>query len=465
MNTSAVPRFLSQSECSDWLTCHLRAWTRWVLGYRAPDDDGPAQRVGSIGHVLLREMVSDAWHGRAQRLHSLPMTAAVQAEAAKRRWSESIDLAAEHAQAIPGARAIWDALDLDHAQVMPDLYSADPATRGGALSEKRIAVPWKALRDGHDRGDDDVMAGINMCSCPAVHSHFAGIEGTPDLVMMPHGAGGPVVVVDYKFRQKPDLGGALVDPLETVPNRQAAWYLILLRAAGLQSAGGFEFWQANAYAGRRLVADDFVRIAQGGGTSQAEDALILQSGLPTRDAGRIGECGMTSADEWAEAHRILTNLRHDRAMADWRAAPPPPVGSRAKPRPPPERLTAAEQEGATRFISDLRARPDVVIRKVPADPEVCRELVRDMIVAVDGPLGQALRGLTPARNLQDHARSNCVRPYGCPIQSPCRASIGTWNVRRTLQDLAEQGALARDLERGAAPLGSMPALATSGCAS
>lgn len=451
MNPPPKLLYLSQTEANGWAGCHLQAWTRHVLGYRPPDDENVAQRTGNIGHAIVHERLLAAWYDRAP-----DDAAGVARETAKRRWT--CDVSDEAERAAHGADALWrdPELNLAGAAILPDLYSTnapDKGGLGGPFAECRVTVPWTYVALAYADADHDRFPFI--ADCPAVARRYAGMEGTPDLVMMPHGAGGPVVVVDYKFRQKPDLGGLIDDRAETIPNRQAAWYLVLLRAAGLRAAAGFEFWQANAFAGRRLTAEDFVRVAQGGALDAAEAGLVISSGLPTRDLDRIGQVGMVSADEWAEAHRILANIRHDRRMAEWRSTP---TGTGASKRrtasAPPEMHTAAEFAGMQRFIADLRALPEVVVRKVPADPYVCRELVRDMIVGVEAPLALAMRGLTPARNLQAHRGSNCVRPYGCPIQSPCKATIGTWNIRTTLGDMHAAGMLARD--EAAPPLGNHP---------
>jgi hypothetical protein len=138
---------------------------------------------------------------------------------------------------------------------------------------------------------------------------------------------------------------------------------------------------------------------------------------------------MITADDWAEAHRVLANERHTRRVSDWRFG-----GGKGK---CPDLLTAHEREQANKFIADLRAWKPVEIRKVRADPAVCAEVVRDLIVGVEGPLAVSLRGMSPARHLQSHPKGPCERRYGCPIQDPCKASLGTGDVLTALRHSAE----------------------------
>lgn len=418
---------LSQSEAADWATCPMRAWGRWILGYRPPDDETRPQRIGSIGHALLAERVLARHAGREP-----DYTAAVEREATRRRWQ--VDTLPDLARALPAADQIAETLRLDSACLLPDLYSTpregdEPRPPGGRpLAEVRLRATWSALAS--------FMEGRGWCdlaACNAVRDYYAGIEGQPDLVYLPEGPGGAVVVPDYKFRQSPDLGGAAADPESTVPDKQASWYLALLHAVGLRPPSGLEFWQVNAYAGAWLSVDDFLRVAEGGAESEEEAGLVLKSGLPTCDLKRIGKVGHVSAETWGEAHRHLTNVRHNRRLSNWQFG-----GGKGR---APERLTATEEGDALAFLATLRAYEPVVVRRFRADPTVCREVVRDMIVGVDGPLGHVLRGMTPARNLQNYRTSPCVRPYGCALQAPCRASLGTFSIRDTLADLADQGAL------------------------
>jgi hypothetical protein len=216
-----------------------------------------------------------------------------------------------------------------------------------------------------------------------------------------------------------------------------------LRALGFRPAGGVEFWEANVYAGEHLTAADFIRVSHGGATSAEERGLIIDSGLPTRDLKRIGDAGgMVSAQEWSEAHRVIAADRHSKRMGEWRFK-----GSKGK---PPQFLTPTEEGDARRFVQALEAWQPVEIRKVRADPAVCAEVVRDLIVGVEGPLAVSLRGMSPARHLQSHPKGPCERRYGCPIQDPCKASLGTGDVLVALRNSAEVAreaqAAAREVE-------------------
>jgi hypothetical protein len=82
-----------------------------------------------------------------------------------------------------------------------------------------------------------------------------------------------------------------------------------------------------------------------------------------------------------------------------------------------------------------------------ADPLVCREVVRDVIVGVDGPLSLALRGVTPARHLQTYNGSPCTRAWGCPLAQPCQSSLGTFGVADALRQAAEDARDAREAAR------------------
>lgn len=425
-----APKYLSQSEVSDWQLCPFRAHARWILGYRAGREETAPQRIGSMGHAILADMVAARWSGRPE-----DPEAAAEVEAHKRGWAGGVD-EDEYERALSGARLAADAVDLRHVNLAPDLYSASP---GGPLAESELRVTWASLRALYiDHGADNMYQPIEECR--AVLRHFVGLEGHIDLGVFPQGPGGPLAVVDWKLRQSLDLGGADDDFTSLVPDRQFAWYSTLLRALGLRPAGGIELWQVNAYAGRWLTVDDFLRIAEGGAASEAEHALIVSGGLPTRDPKRYSMAGAAvTADVWAEAHRVLANRRHAKRMDEWIAS------RKAKPRP--DVLTIAEREGADRFLADLQDQRPVVVRKMRADPLVCLEVVRDSIVAIDGPLRQTLAGMPPVRNLQSWPRSPCSRSGGCPVQTPCLSSLGTDRGVDVLRAMAEAERMAREASR------------------
>lgn len=423
-----VVRFLSQSEGGDWLACGVRAYSRWVLGLRDSGDESPRQQVGSIGHAILADRAA-ARHRGVRR----DPAAAAGAEAARRRWPNGWVDGLSQAEA--AADLVARDMGLDDACLVPDLYSCT----GGPLAEVRLHAPWGkvawAFKDGPtmSRGWSDVT------HCSAVMRRFDGIEGQPDLVYLPDGPGGVTAIVDYKFRQRPDLGGA-GEPggASLLPDRQGAWYLTILRALGMQSPGGFEFRQVNVYAGVWLTVDDFMDAASGRG---ARD-LVTTHDLPTRDLSRMGDAGgMVTAEVWSEAHRLLAQRRHDlrQSVASRDAA-----GRKFRSQP---MLSAAEEADARRMVETLRAHRPVVVRRVRADPQVCREVVRDVIVGVEGPLSLALRGVTPARHLQTYPGSPCVRQWGCPVSVPCQSSLGTNSVADALQQAAEDAMDAREAAR------------------
>lgn len=413
------PLYLSQSEVSDWTLCPFRAHARWILGYRPGHDETMPQRVGSMGHAILADVVNARWTGAPE-----DPEAAAEAEALKRRWSGvSGD---EYEQALAGAHLAAEHVGLRRMDLVPDIYSVDrdEGRRIGPLAEVQLRVGWDRLR----------AVGLkDIAGCSSVLRRFAGIEGRTDLGAFPEGPAGPAAIIDWKFRQSMDLGGAAGDYVSPVPDRQFAWYQTLLRALGLQPAGGIELWQVNTYGGRWLTVDDFLRVADGGARSEAEESLIVSSGLPTRDGKRLGAVGAVSAEVWAEAHRLLANRRLDKRLDNWRAES---VAHKGKGKPRPDLLSIAEREGADRFLADLRAIQPVVVRKIRADPQVSLEVVRDSIVAVDGAIRHSLAGMSPARIVQSWPRSACSRPGGCPVQQPCLSSLGTGRGLEALQHLA-----------------------------
>ena len=109
---------------------------------------------------------------------------------------------------------------------------------------------------------------------------------------------------------------------------------------------------------------------------------------------------------------------------------------------------------ARQFIRHLETYPLVAVRSFRLDMSVCRDVVRDMLGAVDAHLGALAKGVTPSRHLRNFPNSPCVKRYGCPVQDACRASLGTGNAERVMREQADAGALAR---RSTAPIGIIPA--------
>lgn len=449
---TAAAIYLSQSEGGTWQTCPAQAWARYVLGYRPPDDEDRPRRVGSMGHAVINDRIAARHDDRADDPRE-----AVNVEADRRGWSEIDEV--EFVCASRAASAVADHLRLGTLRILPDLYSDDgPAgtSRRGPMSEVRLRVKWPRLADFFTDGRTPSVHWRDIMRCEAVRARFAGIEGQPDLVCMPADGAGAAAVIDFKFRQSPDLGGA-AEPDETaIPDKQAAWYLALLHAAGLRPAGGLEFWQINAYAGRMLTVEDFLRIDDGGAETEEEAALITDRRLPTRDLKRYKDAGaFVDAVTWSTAFEALADRRLAVRLDEWRQPKTTPTGKTRKSGPPPDRLSYAEQNDARDFLRTLESTDLVAVRRFRTDISVSREVVRDLIVAVDGPLAHALKGITPARHLQTHRTSVCARQFGgCPVRVPCLATIGGGNFESTLHDLKAQGAL---VEHATGPrLGAVP---------
>jgi hypothetical protein len=423
---NATQRFLSQSEGSDALACGLKWYDRWWLEHRDGSAETPQQMVGSLGHAVLAEVVR-ARHGQRE---DDPIRACVD-EASRREWPSTWTMHAPQAE--DAAIRIAAEMGLDHAHLLPNLYTDE----GGPLAEVRLRANWAKVAwafGGRDMPPS--RAWLGLMRCDAIFDRFAGLEGQPDLVFLPDGPGGKVAIVDYKFRQRPDLGGA-TDEADgpALPDRQGAWYLTLLRALGMTAPAGFEFWQVNAYAGRWLTVDDFLDAARSAGETPVHDLLVTDKGLPTRDLdNRIGKVGMVTADVWAEAHRLLADRRLGLRLDNWRA-----TGSRANKRP--DMLSPAEIADANRFIADLKCWRPVQVVKKRADPLVCQEVVRDTVMAVEGPLRQAMAGVVPGRNLQTWRNSPCSK---CSLRQPCHASLGTFSAGEALRSAAEARTMAEE---------------------
>jgi hypothetical protein len=258
-NPSQSQVFLSQSECNEALSCPMRWWARWFLGMQPPDEEDRPRRVGSMGHAILSDDVQATWRGDTKS----PYTA-VHAEAEKRGWFSVEEDEYQCALAAAGHVMTDAEIGWSSKHVLPDLYSetGDGNGRRGPLAEVRLRARWHQV--AHFFTDDRGMpskAWADIMRCEAVRQRYSGIEGQPDLVTLSPDLT-TAIVDDYKFRQKPDLGGAQVEPDLPVPDRQAAWYLALLHSVGLRPAGGLVFRQVNVYAGRWLTLDDFLDAAR-----------------------------------------------------------------------------------------------------------------------------------------------------------------------------------------------------------
>jgi hypothetical protein len=95
------------------------------------------------------------------------------------------------------------------------------------------------------------------------------------------------------------------------------------------------------------------------------------------------------------------------------------------------------------FIAALRRQKLVHVVEQRLDHTVCIEVVRDMLAPVAGLLAQVAAGIIPGRNLRTYRNAPCSRRFGCPVQEPCIANIGTGQIGATLRNLAAEGQRAR----------------------
>lgn len=406
--------YISQSECSTALACGLQWFATWSLGFRPKYPENLPQRVGSMGHAILADRVLARHHGR----DPAPIIAASN-EREKRGWGEwTPELEGEFFLAEQAANTLADAINLD--SLTPIIHNGEP------LAEVRLQVPWAQLSAATT--GRDIIAGLTH-----LRAAYDGIEGQPDIGLIMAGAR---TCVDFKMRQRPDLGGT--DEDSAIPDPQGAFYKILLAAAGVQID---EFKQANVYAGPWLSLDDFM--ADG-------SPYVRADGLPSRDLGKLG--AMVKASVWADAWRLLVERK--RVAHSLR---PVKVSQRTGQPLKGQEWETPDDWDARQFIRHLETYPLVAVRSFRLDMSVCRDVVRDMLGAVDAHLGALAKGVTPSRHLRNYPTSPCVKRYGCPVQDACRASLGTGNAERVMREQADAGALA---SRATAPIGIIPARAT-----
>jgi hypothetical protein len=399
-------KYTSQSEAKKALDCGLAWFAEWWLGYRSGEESMP-QRVGSLGHAYIAEHVT-ALH--EQRTPSY--TEALLAECKKRRYIQDnadgpityddrlhadIDAAADGAQVL-----------LDSGVFQPHHVTIH---RGAPMIEQRLQVPWRHLW---------AIAGLDTFKFPsAFHRHRAGMEGTPDIVHEPDAS--TLFCDDYKFRQKPDLGGTVDNPDPLVPDLQGAFYKLLMRGAGIGHGKEVIFRQLNVYAGRWLSVDDL--LAEG-------SPYITEHGLPSVDLKTLG--ALIRPEDYETAWRALVERRRVASLSALTS-----TGRKKSVR------MASEAETYTfgKFRDTLQRWPLVQVIPMRLDHSVCLDVVRDMLATVSALIVQADAGQVPGRHLRSYATSPCLRPHGCSIQAPCRAAIGTGNVQATLTEMASDGRL------------------------
>ena len=406
-------RFISQSECNTALACGLQWFATWSLGFRPQYPENMPQRVGSMGHAILNDRVLARFHGRDPG----PISAASN-EREKRGWGEwTPELEGEFTLAEQAAGTLADAINLD--ALAPIIHNGAP------LAEVRLQVSW----------DQFARAGFGGITKGLHHLLAArdGIEGQPDIGLI---MAALRACLDFKLRQRPDLGGT--DEDSAIPDPQGAFYKILLAAAGVPID---EFKQVNVYAGPWLTLDDFM--VEG-------SQFVRADGLPSRDLNKLG--AMVKASVWADAWRLLV----ERKRVAHSLRPLKMSQKTGKPLKGQE-WEAPDDWDARQFIRHLETYPLVAVRSFRLDMSVCRDVVRDMLGAVDAHLGALAKGVTPSRHLRNFPTSPCVKRYGCPVQDACRASLGTGNAERVMREQADAGALAR---RATAPIGLIPARAT-----
>lgn len=402
-------RYVSQSEGKDAVDCGVRWFGTWGLNHRPQHPESLPQRVGSLGHVVLAGSMLNRgrdWTG----------STAVMLEESRKRGYIKPDA---------GLDDIDDDLrrDMDAGARGADLLLSSPDFNPGAIArtaeglpliEHRIRATWAVLAKTAGLVLPDGMM-------RAFFGQRVGMEGQPDIV---HENARTLYVDDFKMRQKPDLGGTLDDMGgPTLPDLQGSFYKVLLKAIGVGAGKEVIFRQLNVYAGAWLTLDDFLAYGS---------PYVTSAGLPSRDDKRLGAC--VTADVWEEAWRTLVERRRVESANAVTAAGKAKNIRLASP---------AEMRDAEDFIATLRRQKLVNVVEQRLDHTVCVEVVRDMLAPVAGLLAQVAAGIVPGRNLRSYRNAPCSRRFGCPVQEPCVASIGTGQIGDTLRRLAAEGHRAR----------------------
>lgn len=410
--------FISQSESKAAQKCGLRWLGQWHMAYRPAGAEGPAARIGSMGHAIAAACNHDL-----NRLDDEMVERAIAKENAKRQWwdparGEPEWLDGERQQAIVGVRRLLCGVTLGSPARLAD---------GIPLVEHRLKVQWDHLiNTGLDRSVADKLRALGRL----------GIEGQPDLVHLCLQAGRDATFVDdFKFRQKPDLGGTFGKPdTSRFPDPQGAFYEVLLRAAGVVRDESAVFRLVNAYAGPWLTADDFIDEDDACARNpEMRRRLTCNDSLPSADLKRLD--AMVTPEAWGEAFRVLADRRYQRRLSDYNNRP---AKSRAK---PPVRVTDSENWDACRFLEYLRDRPLIQEQVCPLDHSACLEVVRDMLAAVLAQETLVAAGVVPGRSLDPHPRSDCMRQWGCDLARPCQSAIGSGNAAEVFRAHAEDGRL------------------------
>src|SRR5690606_31056411 len=135
----------------------------------------PPQRIGSMGHAILHDIVRARWSGGPEDPES-----AAEAEALKRRWGDVSE--DEYEQALSAAHLAAEHVGLRRIDLVPDLYSVDgagPRPAHGPLAEVQLRVGWTTLRR-YMLAEWGGALWPGIAKCAAVQSRFAGMEGRLD---------------------------------------------------------------------------------------------------------------------------------------------------------------------------------------------------------------------------------------------------------------------------------------------
>ena len=297
----APSEYTSQSECKLAQDCGLSWFAQWFLGFKAPESDNPAMRVGTLGHACLAEYVlgvhqhwewsmSKAMVDKARDKGYVPASPNPCDPA-----DFSDDLHDQMRRARDASATLIESKewDLDPALLA---YATFGTPTPAPLVECRLGVPWGAL----EANAGLVLPAQMLATFRGLHRtahtslrpqppgpHRRGIEGTPDVVHWADAAHARLYVDDYKFRTRP-VDDAQSIYAVSVPDAQGAFYKTLL--AGLlvdEGATDVVFRQVNVYAGPWRTLDDFL---------EPGSPYVIDSGLPSRDFATLR--GMVRADVW-----------------------------------------------------------------------------------------------------------------------------------------------------------------------
>lgn len=411
MSEHTTTTHVSQSECNTAQNCGAEWLAKWQIGLRYTGPEGPAQRVGSLGHACLGAHVTAMLADKPADFY-----AAMLAESRKRHylgpdgdWSDASQDLIDHAHLAQQAAHTLIASPEFNVR-FPASSPLDPMRR--PLIEQRLHAGWDMLNTAAGLVLPDAMLATfrghmrkhGLSGTP----HRLGMEGTPDIVHYEDDSPCATVFLDdYKMRTKA-VDGVRAD--NNIADPQGAFYKVLLAALQVDDGGRRDvvFRQVNVYAGRWMTLEDFL---------DEGSPYVIATGLPTRNEKALP--GMVTPEVWGKAWHELAERRR--------------IATASNPKGP--RLpTTTEEVDARRFLGDLAYRKAVQVSHWRLDHSVCLEVVRDMLSAVASRLAELDAGLTPGRNLRTWAGAPCVRPFGCDVKGPCLAALGSDNLTATFRD-------------------------------